>query len=117
MQPTDGSADERGVKRKTAKVRKTLSEWSWMILILWILQVGVLIYFLVTQTWSTYWFCRDLYKPGLALFAMAGRGFLPGEWFNLFSKTGVLVSFMAAALIYSALAVVGFHAVRYVSRP
>lgn len=110
------SADVRIVRRKTVKARKAISEWTWTILILWVLQVGVLLYFLMTQTWSTYWFCRDLYKPGLSLFSMAGRGFLPGEWFNLFSRTGVLISFTAAALIYAAFAVLGFHAVRYFAK-
>ncbi len=87
-----------------------------MIFICWVLQMGALLYFLQTQTWSTYWFCRDLYKPGLALFSLVGSGFLPSECFNLFSKTGVLISFTAAALIYAALGVMGFHAVRYMAR-
>mgnify|MGYP001049305126 CR=1 FL=1 len=116
MQPGGCLADARSVKRKTRRAKKAFSEWSWTILIVWVVQVALLIYFLLTQTWSTYWFCRDLYKPGLALFSLIGRGFLPGECFNLLSRTGVLISFTAAALIYATVGVAGFHTARYFAR-
>src|SRR5690606_39570031 len=114
--PGGGLADARNVKRKTRQAKKAISEWSWTILIVWVVQVALLIYFLLTQTWSTYWFCRDLYKPGLALFSLMGRGILPGECFNLLSRTGVLISFTAAALIYAAAGVTGFYAARQLAR-
>ncbi len=87
-----------------------------MVAIVWAVQLGVLIYFLLTQTWSTYWFCRDLYRPGYTLFAWLGKGVLPGGWFNLLSQTGVLISFSAAALIYAAAGVSGVGLVRQMVR-
>lgn len=104
------------VKQKARKVRRSAWQWSKMLLIVWAVQCAVLIYFLLTQTWSTYWFCRDLYKPGYTLFAWVGRGVLPEQCFNLFSRTGVLVSFAFAALLYAAVAIAGVGLARQLAK-
>ena len=104
------------VKQTARKAKRSAWQWSKTLLIVWAAQLAVLFYVLVTQTWSTYWFCRDLYRPGYSLFAAIGRGILPDSFFNLFSTTGVLASFAFAALLYAAIAIVGVGMARQIAR-
>jgi hypothetical protein len=77
------------------------------IVVLWVAQLLLMGYFFSTAAWQTYWFCRDVYQPGLALFGVLGRPVLPREWFNPLDRTAILTRFAFAALFYSVVFVLG----------
>jgi hypothetical protein len=71
----------------------------------WGAQLALVFYFLMNLTWQNYWFCRALYRPGLVLFSDLFRGILPGYFFSGVNRTGVIVQFTFATLVYAVAAV------------
>ena len=71
-------------------------------LVAWVTQLAVLGCCLHRSPWKSYWLFRDLYRPGLDLYAALGRGRLPDSFFNPLDRTGVLTGLAFAALVYAA---------------
>lgn len=73
-----------------------------MALVAWVTQLAVVGGCLHGSPWNGYWAFRGLYRLGLRLFALAGRGTLPDHFFHPLDRTGVLAGFAFAALVYAA---------------
>lgn len=89
------------VARRVRKIRKqAVLHLRWVFWI-WVAQLVMLGWFFWNLTWSDYWFFRGFYRPAIRLIGHVGETILAGWIFNPFDRTGVLVCFAMATLVYA----------------
>ena len=93
------------VARRVRKLKKqSVIHLKW-IFWLWMAQLVLIGWFFWNLTWSNYWFFRGFYRPGIRLIGHMGETVLAGSVFNPFDRTGVLICFMLATLVYAVVVV------------
>jgi hypothetical protein len=95
-----------GSNKRVLRPRATAVPAPWrrgaaVALVAWLTQLAVVLACLYRSPWGSYWVFRDLYHPGLRLFAALGRGVLPGRFFSPIDHVGVLTGLAFAALVYA----------------
>lgn len=80
--------------------------------LIWLVQLVALGYFFTTAAWTTYWFCREVYGPGVALFRLLARPLLPARLFSPLDPVAIFLAFASAALIYATLMVLAARSLR-----
>ena len=89
----------------TRATRKALSRFAIHTGALWLVQILPLAWVLSGPTWDQYWQLRQVYRPGLTVYRWALDGWLPARFFSPFDRTGVILGFTFAAMLYALLAV------------
>ena len=93
-------------KKRVLRPRATAADAPWqrgaaVALVAWLTQLAVVLACLYRSPWGSYWVFRDLYRPGLRLFAALGRGFLPGRFFSPVDRVGILTGLSFATMAYA----------------
>ena len=75
--------------------------WAQAAIVVWIGQLAFLVFMLSGLSWTNYWWCRWLYRPGLRVFHAAMDGVLPGYYFSALSPRGAVTGFLVSTLLYT----------------